>query len=458
MNYISSQKALREQCLLYLNLVVESSFLSCVGKCACADGSGTVTLCGHLVDLTGLAGLLNTVDNLDRVETDVVVATGTATVDESVAHISKTYAAAGRIEAVEKGKIDLLRGDRLAESLIVVSVINDSGNLGLGHLTCLHTLTLGSGTVADNGDGVTEAVGVTEVEYTVGTCDLECVCSLRVGGDVECTNNAALELESRHKCGGSINFEVLTVLGVLGVYVLTNGIDVTAEACYSLDGAEEVDHLMDVVTAEVEGEASAVMEGEEEVLGREIEEGSLGLIVGCALCVDGDGLTDDTVVEILARRLLPCTEECVGRCCEGYAVFLCETCELKSLLECGSHHLLAVNVLACLKSAAGDLEMRLGICKVNDNLDILICEHLLEGHLLYAVLVYHVLCAGVDKVAYCNYIDNVESVHHVVHVSTTADTAAADNTDFNFSHWPCFPFGEEKFYRLYSIINIYPFQ
>ena len=95
MNYISSQKALREQCLLYLNLVVESSFLSCVGKCACADRSGTVTLCGHLVDLTGLAGFLNTVDNLDSVETDVIVATGTATVNESIAHICKTDSAAG---------------------------------------------------------------------------------------------------------------------------------------------------------------------------------------------------------------------------------------------------------------------------------------------------------------------------------------------------------------------------
>ena len=434
MNYISSQKALREQCLLYLNLVVESSFLSCVGKCACADRSGTVTLCGHLVDLTGLAGFLNTVDNLDSVETDVVVATGTASVNESIAHISKTYAAAGRIEAVEKGKIDLLRGDRLAESLVVVSVVNDSGNLGLGHLTCLHTLTLGSGTVADNGDGVTEAVGVTEVEYAVGTCDLECVCSLRVGGDVECTNNTALELESSHKSCGSINLEILAVLGMLGVNVLTDGVDVTAEACYTLDGTEEVDHFMDVVTAKVKGESSAVMEGEEEVLGGKVEEGGTGLVVRCTLSVDGNGLADDTVVEVLSCRLFPRAEECVGSCSEENAVFFSETSKLLRFFEGGSHHLFAVYVLTCLKSTGGDLKVRLGVCKVNDDLDLVGCEHFFECHLFNAVLVNHVLCTGVDNVANCNNVDDLKLVHHVVHVSTAADTAAAYYAYFYFSH------------------------
>lgn len=70
---------------------------------------------------------------------------------------------------------------------------------------------------------------------------------------MECTDYAALELKSSHKCGRSINDEVLAVLGMLGVCVLADGVHVAAEACNSLDGAEKVDHLVDVVTAEVKG-------------------------------------------------------------------------------------------------------------------------------------------------------------------------------------------------------------
>ena len=373
-------------------------------------------------------------DNLDGVESDVVVASGTAAVDDSVAHIGKTYAAAGRIEAVEEGQVDRLRGLSFAESLSVVAVVDQLGNVGFGHFSGLDTFAFGSGAGANNGDSVSKAVGVAEIEYAVCTGDLECVSSVGVGGDVEGTDHAALEFKSSHKCGGCVDLEVFAVLGVLGVCILADGIDVSAEACYSLDGAEEVNHLVDIVTAQVKGEASAVVEGEEEVLGREIEEGSLRLVVRCALSVDGNGLADDTVIEVLACGLFPCAEEGVGSSCEENVILLGKAGKLKSLFEGGSHHLLAVNVLACGKGAAGDFEVRLGICKVNDDFDFLIRKHLLKGHFLYAVLVYHVLSAGIDEVAYCNDVDYVEFVHHVVHVSTAADTAAADNTDFDFSH------------------------
>ena len=244
-------------------------------------------------------------DNLDSVETDVVMATGTSAVNEGVAHVCKTYAAAGGAEAVKDGKLNVCVSDRLAKSLVVSSVITDNADLGAGHLTGTDTLTVGSCAVAENTDLATEAVGVTEVEYAVCTRDLECVSLIGVGGDVEGTNNAALELESRHKSGGCINDEFLTVLGMLGVCILSYGVDVTAEACYALDGAEEVDHLMDVVAAKVEGEAAAVMEGEEEELRRKVKEGGAWLIVRCALSVDGNRLTDDALVKILSCGLLP---------------------------------------------------------------------------------------------------------------------------------------------------------
>ena len=93
---------------------------------------------------------------------------------------------------------------------------------------------MGSCTVAEYSDLAAEAVGVAKVEYTVCTGDLECVCFVRVRGDVEGTDNAALELESRRKCSGSINDEFLAVLGVLGVGVLSYGVDVAAKSCYAL--------------------------------------------------------------------------------------------------------------------------------------------------------------------------------------------------------------------------------
>ena len=62
-------------------------------------------------------------DNLDSVETDVVVATGTSAVNESVAHICKTYAATGGVEAVEDGKLNVCGVDRLAESLVIGTVV-----------------------------------------------------------------------------------------------------------------------------------------------------------------------------------------------------------------------------------------------------------------------------------------------------------------------------------------------
>ena len=253
--------------------VVESCFLSSLGDSAHSDGSGTITACGHLVDLTGLAGLLNTVNYLDSVETDVVVATGTSAVNESVAHISKTYAAAGGVEAVEDGKLNVCGVDGLAELLIVSAVVTDNTDLGTGHFTGTDFFSAGSCTVAHYADLTAEAVGVAKVEYTVGTGDLECVCFVRVGGDVECTEYTALELKSSHESCGSVNDEFFTVLGMLGVCVFSYGVDVTAETCYALDGTEEVDHLMDVVTAKVEGEASAVVEREEEELGCHVKEG-----------------------------------------------------------------------------------------------------------------------------------------------------------------------------------------
>ena len=85
-------------------------------------------------------------DNFDSVETDIVVATRTSVVEDSVAHISKTYAAAGCIVAVEEGKLNLLDRCVFAELLIVVTIVEEVFHLGCGHLTCNDTFSCRSST------------------------------------------------------------------------------------------------------------------------------------------------------------------------------------------------------------------------------------------------------------------------------------------------------------------------
>ena len=114
-------------------------------------------------------------DDLDGVETDVVVATGTSAVYDGVAHIRKTYAAAGGIESVEDGKLNTGVGNTLAQLLIIGTVVAVDAYTGLGHLSCADRLTFRIGTVTKYADVGAEGVGVTKVEHAVRTGDLECV-------------------------------------------------------------------------------------------------------------------------------------------------------------------------------------------------------------------------------------------------------------------------------------------
>ena len=86
-------------------------------------------------------------DDLDSVETDVVVATGTSAVNKCVAHISKAYAAAGGREAVEDGKLNTSVGNAFAELLIVSTVVTVDANAGLRHLSGTDSLTVRISTV-----------------------------------------------------------------------------------------------------------------------------------------------------------------------------------------------------------------------------------------------------------------------------------------------------------------------
>ena len=87
--------------------VVQSGLLAGDRQRGRGDGSRTLALGGHLVDLAGLAGLLDGVDDLDGMQADVAVAARTAAIVEGIAHISQADAAAGLIEAVQRLTSDI---------------------------------------------------------------------------------------------------------------------------------------------------------------------------------------------------------------------------------------------------------------------------------------------------------------------------------------------------------------
>ena len=244
---------------------------------------------------------------------------------------------------------------------------------------------------------------------------------------------------------------------MVGICIYPVRLKISAETGNALDRTEQVDHLVQIVPAEIERESSAVVEREEEKPRLEIEKRSIRRVMRRALRVDRYRLADDPVVEIFSSGLLPRAEERIGRGGEDDVILFREAHQLGRFCEGRSHHLFAVDVLAVLHRLGRDDKMRFGIGEVDDDLDLGVVHHFLGRHLLHAVFVRDVLSARVDQIGAPDDVDDVETVHHDVHVRAAAYPAAPHDADLYSSvvcHTgpPLLSPPEGTFYRLYDII------
>ena len=66
---------------------------------------------------------------------------------------------------------------------------------------------------------------------------------------MECTQHAVFKLQRGHQRRGSVHLKSFAIFGMVGIFVSTLREQVSAKARYALDAAEQINHLMQIVTA-----------------------------------------------------------------------------------------------------------------------------------------------------------------------------------------------------------------